>query len=141
MRKKIFSMIPTLLVLTALSPAAAQRSHKMVRIGVVRVEFDGVKKQRAEGMIILASPILTAQRSRLAEMTVRDRLPAIYYHEGFTSAAGLMAYGPKESDFNWRRAAIFVDKILKGAKPADLPVEQLKKFVLVIILKTAKQIG
>jgi putative ABC transport system substrate-binding protein len=103
--------------------------------------FEGTRKQRAEGLIILASPIFTAQRARLAELAVKHRLPAIYYHEGFTEAGGLLAYGPKLSEFSWHRAAIFVDKILKGAKPADLPVEQPSAFELIINLKTAKQLG
>jgi putative ABC transport system substrate-binding protein len=103
--------------------------------------FDRMRAGRVEGLIILASPILTAQRGRLAELSVNSRLPAIYYHPGFAEAGGLLAYGPKQSEFNWQRAAIFVDKILKGAKPADLPIEQPTKFELVINLKTAKQIG
>ena len=103
--------------------------------------FDGITKRRAEALVILGSPIFTAQRARLADLTVRHRVPAIYYHEGFTEAGGLLAYGPKLSEFSWHRAAVFVDKILKGAKPADLPVEQPTKFELVINLKTAKQIG
>jgi putative ABC transport system substrate-binding protein len=103
--------------------------------------FDSTKKHRPEGLIILASPIFTGQRSRLADLSLKYRLPAIYYHEGFTEAGGLLAYGPKQSEFSWHRAAIFVDKILKGAKPADLPVEQPTKFDLVVNLKTAKQIG
>jgi putative ABC transport system substrate-binding protein len=103
--------------------------------------FDGIRKERMEGLIILASPIFTAQRARLAELAAKQNLPAIYYHEGFTQAGGLLAYGPKQSEFSWHRAAIFVDKILKGAKPADLPVEQPTKFDFIINLKTAKQIG
>ncbi len=103
--------------------------------------FDGIRKERMEGLIILASPIFTGQRARLAELAAKQNLPAIYYHEGFTQAGGLLAYGPKQSEFSWHRAAIFVDKILKGAKPADLPVEQPTKFDFIINLKTAKQIG
>jgi putative ABC transport system substrate-binding protein len=103
--------------------------------------FDGIRKERMEGLIILASPIFTGQRARLAELAAKQNLPAIYYHEGFAQAGGLLAYGPKQSEFSWHRAAIFVDKILKGAKPADLPVEQPTKFELVVNLKTAKQIG
>ena len=103
--------------------------------------FEGIRKQHAEALVILASPIFTAQRARLADLTVKHRLPAIYYHEGFTQAGGLLAYGPKLSEFSWQRAAIFVDKILKGANPADLPIEQPTNFELVINLKTAKQIG
>jgi putative ABC transport system substrate-binding protein len=103
--------------------------------------FETIKKARAEGLVILASPIFTAQRARLAQLATTHRLPAIYYHEGFTESGGLLAYGPKLSDFSWSRAATFIDKILKGAKPADLPVEQPTKFELVANLKTAKQIG
>jgi ABC-type uncharacterized transport system substrate-binding protein len=103
--------------------------------------FDGITKRRAEALVILASPVFTAQRARLADLTVKHRVPAIYYHEGFTEAGGLLAYGPKLSEFSWHRAAIFVDKILKGAKPAELPVEQPTKFDLAINLRTAKQIG
>jgi putative ABC transport system substrate-binding protein len=105
------------------------------------VVFDGVRKERVEGLIILASPILTAQRARLAELAVKNRLPAIYYHQGFAEASGLLAYGPKQSEFSWQRAATFVDKILKGAKPADLPIEQPTKFDFIINLRTAKKIG
>jgi putative ABC transport system substrate-binding protein len=103
--------------------------------------FDSLKKQGPEGLVILASPIFTGQRARLADLSLKHRLAAIYYHDGFTEAGGLLAYGPKQSEFSWRRAAIFVDKILKGAKPAELPVEQPKNFDFVINLKTAKQIG
>ena len=103
--------------------------------------FDGIKKARAEGLVILASPIFTAQRARLTQLTATHRLPAIYYHEGFAESGGLLAYGPKLSEFNWYRAATFIDKILKGAKPADLPVEQPTKFDFIVNLKTAKQIG
>ena len=70
-----------------------------------------------------------------------SRLPSVYYLRAFAGAGGLLAYRPGESDFTWRRAAFFVDKILKGAKPADLPVEQPTKFELLIILKTAKALG
>jgi putative tryptophan/tyrosine transport system substrate-binding protein len=88
--------------------------------------------------VILAAPILTNDRARLAELAARNKLPAVYYHRGFAEAGGLLAYGPSLSDFNWRRAATFVDKIFRGAKPAELPVEQPTSFELVINLKTAK---
>ncbi len=98
---------------------------------------------RAKGLIILGSPFLTFNAARLAELTLKHRLPAIYTNTNFAGAGGLMAYGPHEFDPNWgwRRAAVYVDKILKGAKPADLPVEQPTKFEFVVNLKTAKQIG
>jgi putative tryptophan/tyrosine transport system substrate-binding protein len=95
----------------------------------------------AKGLVILASPAITAAQVRLAKLAVQNKLPAIYYNRGFTEAGGLLSYGPRASDFNWRRAAVFVDKILKGAKPADLPVEQPTTFELVINLRTAKALG
>lgn len=103
--------------------------------------FKLIKKRRAQGLLILGSPVITAHRARLAELATKNQLPAIYYHEGFAEAGGLLAYGPNQSEFSWHRAAVFVDKILKGAKPADLPIEQPMKFEFVINLKTAKQLG
>jgi putative tryptophan/tyrosine transport system substrate-binding protein len=94
-------------------------------------------------VIILGSPLLTFNAAQLAQLALKHRLPAIYTNTNFAQAGGLLAYGPDESDpsWGWKRAGVFVDKILKGAKPADLPVEQPTRFDLVINLKTAKQIG
>jgi ABC-type uncharacterized transport system substrate-binding protein len=105
--------------------------------------FSAAKTAKVEGLVILGSVIHTLHRQQLAELAARHRLPAIYYHRGFAEAGGLLAYGPKESDpsWGWRRAAVFVDKILKGAKPADLPVEQPTVFELVINLKNAKALA
>jgi putative ABC transport system substrate-binding protein len=105
--------------------------------------FEAAKTAQAEGVVILASPLFTQNVPRLAELVVQHRLPAIYYNRLFTEAGGLLAYGPQGADPNWgwRRAAVYVDKILKGAKPADLPVEQPLKFELVINLKTAQALG
>jgi putative tryptophan/tyrosine transport system substrate-binding protein len=83
---------------------------------------------------------MNINHKRIVEFAAKNRLPAIYPSREFTEAGGLMSYGPTISDL-FRRAAIYVDKILKGAKPGDLPVEQPTKFELVINLKTAKQIG
>ena len=98
---------------------------------------------QAEGFVILASPLFGLHLPRLVELAAQHRLPMIGWNRRFAEAGGLMAYGPKESDpsWGWRRAAVFVDKILKGAKPADLPVEQPLRFELVINLKTAKALG
>ena len=76
----------------------------------------------------------------MAELAAKNRLPAIYFSPGFVDGGGLMSYGVSTADL-FRRAAIYVDKILKGAKPAELPVEQPMKFEFIINLKTAKQIG
>ncbi len=122
-----------------------------VKLQVVKVrsadDFDralgAAVTAQAKGLIILGSPFLTFNAARLAKLTVKHRLPAIYTNTNFAEAGGLMAYGPNESDPNWgwKRAAVYVDKILKGTKPADLPVEQPTKFELIINLKAAKQIG
>jgi putative ABC transport system substrate-binding protein len=103
--------------------------------------FEAARRQKAEGVVILGSVIFTLNAMRLADRARENQLPAIYYHRRFAEAGGLLAYGPKESDFSWQRAAVFVDKILKGAKPADLAVEQPTNFELVINLKTAKALG
>jgi putative tryptophan/tyrosine transport system substrate-binding protein len=79
-------------------------------------------------------------RGRIVEYTAKSRLPAMYWQREFADDGGLMSYGPNTNEL-FRRAALYVDKILKGTKPADLPVEQPTKFELVINLKTAKQIG
>jgi putative ABC transport system substrate-binding protein len=110
-------------------------------------DFDGAfaaaNTARAAGLVMLASIVLSRHSKRLAELATRHQLPAIYYHRRFAEEGGLLAYGPQESDpsWGWQRAAVFVDKILKGAKPADLPVERPRRFELVINLKTAQALG
>ena len=84
--------------------------------------------------------MLNSERTQVVELAVKNRLPAIYNVADYVEAGGLMTYGVSITDV-YRRAATYVDKILKGAKPADLPIEQPKKFELVINLKAAKQIG
>jgi ABC-type uncharacterized transport system substrate-binding protein len=102
--------------------------------------FRAASDQRTEAFIVLISGILAAQRTRILEYVVKNRLPAIYSTLPYMEAGGLMYYGANLADLD-RRAATYVDKILKGAKPADLPVEQPTKFEFIINLKTAKQIG
>jgi putative ABC transport system substrate-binding protein len=84
--------------------------------------------------------VINSQRGRLIDLAIKNRLPAIYYTAEIVEAGGLMAYGVNRNDLT-RRAAAYVDKILKGAKPADLPVEQPTKFEFIVNLKAAKQIG
>jgi ABC-type uncharacterized transport system substrate-binding protein len=105
--------------------------------------FTAAHTAQAAGVVILGSPLMTYNTPRLAALATQQRLPAIYDNRRFAEAGGLMAYGPKESDPSWnfQRAAVFVDKILKGAKPADLPVERPSKFELVLNLKTAQALG
>jgi putative tryptophan/tyrosine transport system substrate-binding protein len=102
--------------------------------------FSAMTKERAGGVIILTSSMFYDQRTRIAELAARSRLPAIYSVKDFAEAGGLMAYGVNLGE-SFRRAATYVDKILKGAKPADLPVEQPTKFDLVVNLKAAKGLG
>jgi putative ABC transport system substrate-binding protein len=106
----------------------------------IETAFRAASNQRAEAFIVLGGPILIAQLTRIFEYVVKNRLPVIYRRPQYVEAGGLMSYGVNLTDLD-RRAATYVDKILKGAKPADLPVEQPKKFELVINLKAAKQIG
>jgi len=106
----------------------------------IETAFRTAAKGRADAVLVLAGPVVFFQRTQIAELAVKSRLPAIYPQTEFTEAGGLMYYGANTPDM-YRRAATFVDKILKGAKPADLPVEQPTKFEFIINLKAAKQIG
>jgi putative ABC transport system substrate-binding protein len=107
-------------------------------------EFDGafgaLKEESADALLVVADSLFNLHRARLADLAARNRLPSMYGFREFVEAGGLMSYGPSVSAV-FRRAATYVDKILKGAKPADLPVEQPTTFELVINLKTAKALG
>jgi putative ABC transport system substrate-binding protein len=102
--------------------------------------FRAARKGRADAVIVLGGSVLLSHRTQVADFATKGRLPAIYYDPQFVEAGGLMTYGVNFADLD-RRAAMYVDKILKGAKPADLPVEQPKKFEFIVNLKAAKQIG
>jgi putative tryptophan/tyrosine transport system substrate-binding protein len=102
--------------------------------------FSDVAKARAGALIVLTSVMFNNERRRLVDLAAKNRLPTVYPQRDFVDVGGLMSYGPNGPDL-FRRAATLVDKILKGAKPADLPVEQPRKFELVINLKTAKALG
>ena len=102
--------------------------------------FAAAKKGRAGALSVLASASFYAHRARLVNLAAKNRLPAIYEHRECVEAGGLLSYGPNLRDLH-RRAAVYVDKILKGAKPADLPVEQPTRFELVINMKTARALG
>jgi putative tryptophan/tyrosine transport system substrate-binding protein len=106
----------------------------------VEAAFRDASKGRADAVLVLQGSVALSQRSQLADLAVKNRLPAIYYSPEYVEDGGLMTYSVSVTDL-FRRAATYVDKILKGAKPADLPVEQPTKFELVINLKAAKQIG
>jgi putative tryptophan/tyrosine transport system substrate-binding protein len=102
--------------------------------------FDAASRQRADGLVVGQDGLLQANRRLIAELAAKHRLPAIYVSMDFIYASGLIAYGPSYPDL-YRRAATYVDEILKGANPGDLPIEQPTKFVLAINLKTAKALG
>jgi putative ABC transport system substrate-binding protein len=106
----------------------------------IETAFQAASNGRADAFLMMAGSVLLSERRQVADRAIKSRLPAIYYDPQFVEAGGLMTYGVSFTDLD-RRAATYVDKILKGAKPADLPVEQPKKFELVINLQTAKQIG
>jgi len=102
--------------------------------------FARAKRDGAQALITASGPLINTQQRQVLDFAAKNRLPAMYHYNEFVEAGGLMSYGPNSTDL-WRHAADFVDKILKGAKPADLPVEQPMKFELIINLQTAKQIG
>jgi putative tryptophan/tyrosine transport system substrate-binding protein len=102
--------------------------------------FRAANKERADGVIQLSGPLLSSQITQIPKLAIRNRLPVIYDRSEFVNEGGLMSYGASRRDLD-RRAATYVDKILRGAKPAELPVEQPTKFELIINLKAAKQIG
>jgi putative ABC transport system substrate-binding protein len=102
--------------------------------------LDAAALEHAQGLVVLADAITVTQQGQIAALALRRQLPAIFDLREFAVAGGLMSYGPDFADMA-RRAAVFVDKILKGAKPADLPVEQPREFDFVINLKTARALG
>ena len=106
----------------------------------LRVAFTRATKSHVDGLIILPSLVFSDRRAQLVKLALENRLPSVYFRQEFVEAGGLMSYGTSFTDLS-RRAATYVDKILKGANPAELPVEQPSKFELVINLKAAKQIG
>jgi putative ABC transport system substrate-binding protein len=106
----------------------------------IETAFRGATKGQADAVLVQQGSIFNSHRTQIVKLAVKSRLPAIYSHSQYVIDGGLMTYGPSLSDLD-RRAATYVDKILKGRKPADLPVEQPTKFEFIINLKAAKQIG
>ena len=127
-------------------PSAAQQSRvtllplKVQSLNELQSAFDAAIRERADALYVLGDVLAFVHRNRIAALAAKNRLPAIYTFRGGVEAGGLMSYGPDFRDL-FRRAATYVDRILKGAKPGDLPVEQPTKFELVINLKTAKALG
>jgi putative ABC transport system substrate-binding protein len=137
---------PNVLEVKQVLPAAAGALGLTVRSWGVRNAdgfeqvFAALNKQRPDGLYVPVGSLMTANHKRIAGFALKSRLPSMYGNREAVDSGGLMSYGAHLAD-SYRRVADFVDKILKGAKPADLPVEQPKKFELVINLKTAQQIG
>jgi putative ABC transport system substrate-binding protein len=128
-----------------------QAAAPILGVTIVPVEIKGaedfdpafatMKKKRADALVVFSDPMFGFYQKQIADLALRSRLPAIYGNRYYVEAGGLMSYGSMNPDDHYRRAAVYVDKILKGASPAELPVERPMKLDLVINLKTAKQIG
>jgi putative ABC transport system substrate-binding protein len=132
-------------ILKVLEEVAPALKLKLYPVAVRSAEdFDGafqaVEKSRVDALMPLGDPLIAYQRKRIVEYALKNRLPSVWASSEPVDAGGLMSYAPNLAD-HYRRAAVYIDKILKGTKPADLPVEQPMKFEFVINLKTAKQIG
>ena len=135
---------------TTIAWKAAQSAAEALGVRLQRVEAPSrndldralatIKEARPDGLIVLPDRLLLAYRAPIVQLVAKNRIPGMFPFREFVQEGGLMAYGPDYTDM-YRRAAYFVDRILKGAKPADLPVEQPTKFELVINMKTAKALG
>ena len=100
----------------------------------------GISRERSDGLLVLPSGLIIRRRAQIIDFTAKRRLPTMYARSRFVDAGGLMSYGASLPDL-WRRAATYVDKILNGVDPVDLPVERATKFELILNLKTAKKLG
>jgi putative ABC transport system substrate-binding protein len=116
------------------------QSHPMLNASELDGALQAVGQERAQAIVTMDDPLVQSQRVRIVAFAMGQGIPVMGEFRPVTEAGGLMSYAPNQLDM-WRRAASYVDKILKGAKPADLPVEQPTKFELVINLKTAKALG
>ena len=124
------------------APAAglSVRSMEVRDLRELEAAFDAISRERNDALLLLADPFTGSQRKQIVDFAAQKRLPAIYESSEFVDVGGLLSYGPSLPE-HYRRAAYFVDKILKGAKPGDLPIEQPTKFELIINMKTAKTLG
>ena len=113
---------------------------KVRRASDFESEFQRARNASVQALVTLPSPIVNSNLNQILEFAAKNRLPAMYFTSEFVEAGGPMSYAPNFAE-QFRRAAIYVDKILRGAIPGDLPIEQPTKFELIINLKTAKQIG
>jgi putative ABC transport system substrate-binding protein len=135
---------------TVLARKEVEEAAKLIRVQLHVVEvreakdldraFQAAEVARVHAVIAVPSPLFGAHHAELAQLALKHRLPAVSMETGFADAGGLMSYGTSVPD-SFRRAAAYIDRILKGAKPTDLPIAQPTKFELVINLKTAKTLG
>ena len=133
------------LALTEMEAAAKALGLKLLSLPVRSLDdfesaFARAKTNGAHALITSASPLIDTQQRQVLDFAAKNRLPAMYHTSEYVEAGGLMSYAPNYADL-WRRTADFVDRILKGTKPADIPVEQSTNFEFVINVKAAKQIG
>jgi putative tryptophan/tyrosine transport system substrate-binding protein len=125
---------------TARSLGISVSHHHVNTTADVYAALDAIAKENADALLAFPDPVTNTHRKQIAEFTVKQRLPSVFGWRDYVEAGGLMSYGPNH-DVLWKRLAVYTDKILKGSKPSELPVELPTKFELVINLKTAKQIG
>jgi putative ABC transport system substrate-binding protein len=128
------------LEISARASAAQLDVHRASDAGQLDEALTAIGRGRAQGLIVTPSPLAASQQDRLVGFAVDRRLPAIYFTDDFVDAGGLMSYGPSIVDA-YRRSAAYVDRILKGAKPGDLPVEQPTRYELIVNAKTARTLG
>src|SRR6185369_4897388 len=133
------------LTFTEMEAAANALGLKLQSLSIASLDdFEGAfaraKRDGVQALITTPNPLINTQQSQVLDFAAKNRLPAMYQTSEWVEAGGLMSYAPNFTDL-WRRAADFVDKILKGTRPADLPVEQPRAFEFLVNLKTAKQIG
>jgi putative tryptophan/tyrosine transport system substrate-binding protein len=131
-------------------PSSTAMTHPLRSTGITPLQryyeavldegFAALTKSVAQGLIVLTDPILFSERKRIVELANQRRLPGMYFFQEFVKEGGLVSYGPSDADL-FRRSAAYVDRILKGTRPSDLPVEQPTKFDLAINLKTARALG
>ena len=137
---------PATIAILRATESAAQQIRMTLHVTDVRqaaelgAAFETMRREHADALLILADPLLFAERPQIVQLAARHRLPAIYETRLFPESGGLLSYGPLVQE-RFERMAVYVDRILRGARPGDLPIEQPSKFELVINLKTAKALG
>jgi len=137
---------PATATVIKVTEATAQQLRLQLHFADVRTPtdlapaFEAVSRPRCDALLVVTDPMLASQRSRIVELAARHRLPAVYDGAAWTDTAGLLSYGPPPLE-RFQRAAVYVDRILKGARPGDLPIEQPSTFELVLNLRTARGLG